>query len=299
MAAFGRIPCFPRGAGQRPAFLYSFKGMIPLYILFGAAGSGRREALRDLIENGLPEPVGTTAIYLSEDERPSPQDEEIHALSHSAILNYRLEEVFEINAENFPLDTSVVFFLTDGRANPVDQIEAIKFWMQEREMTLARIISVIHCQLGLAHQALFAWFEACVHFSDVVLLNKQTDGTENWMKNFRQHFQKHCYPCEFQLVKKGKIENPASALYPQPRRLSLIFDDLEDACAPPNPFEDSPGDWQFEEEKEDREYFDSEIRPDPYLERLPNGLRAKPIPDIANYLERPGKVDLAESEKGA
>ncbi len=276
--------------------------MIPLYILLGAARSGRREVLRDLIENGLSETAGTTAIYLSEDEHPSPFEENLHALSHSAILNYRLEEEFEINAEELPPDTSVVFFVTDGATNPVDQIEALKGWMLPRELDLARIISVIHCQLGQAQSSLFPWFEACVHFSDLILLNKRTGGTEKWVNNFRQHFSKHCYPCDFQLVKKGKIEYPASALYPEPRRLSLAFDDLKDSCTSPNPFEDSPDFREFEESG-DEDYegtgFDPELRPDPYFERLPNGLRAKPLPDIAKYLPHSDQADLAQSEKGA
>ena len=65
--------------------------MMPLNILLGATGSGRREALQDIILNGLPESTGTTAIYLSEDESPSTVDEKLYALPHSAILNYRLE----------------------------------------------------------------------------------------------------------------------------------------------------------------------------------------------------------------
>ena len=257
--------------------------MTPLYIFLGAEGSGRREVLLDLIEMGLPEHSATMTLYLSEDEPPSPLDEEFHAIPHSAILNYRLEDEFKINAENTPPDTSAVFFLTDGRANPVDQIEALKYWMHSRELALVRIITIVNCRLGQAHNALFAWFEACVHFSDTVLLNKRTDETEKWVINFCGHFRKHCYPCEFQLVKKGQVENPATALDDQTRRLTLIFDDLADSCAPPNIFEDSAGNWESENE-ENREDFDPEIRPDPYLERLPSGLRAKSIPDIAQYL---------------
>ncbi len=257
--------------------------MTPLYIFLGAEGSGRREVLLDLIEMGLPEHTGTLALYLSEDEHPSPLDEELYAIPHSAILNYRLEEAFEINAEDRPPDTSTVFLLTDGRANPVDQIEALKYWMQSSELALVRIITILDCTLGQAHNALFAWFEACVHFSDAVLLNKRTDKTEKWVKTFRSHFHKHCYPCEFQLVKKGKAANPATALDDQTRRLTLIFDNLADSCASPNIFEDTAADWELKDE-ENTEEFDPEIRPDPYFKRLPSGLRAKPIPDIAQYL---------------
>ncbi len=117
----------------------------------------------------------------------------------------------------------------------------------------------------------------------MVLLNKRTDNTDKWIKTFRDHFHKHCYPCEFQLVKKGKVENPAKALDDRTRRLTLIFDDIEDTAATPKIFEDSAGNWELEDE-ENEEEFDHEIRPDPYFKRLPSGLRAKPIPDIAQYL---------------
>jgi hypothetical protein len=43
---------------------------------------------------------------------------------------------------------------------------------------IARVYTVINCQLAEKHPALRAWFEACVHCSDVALLNRR-EGVGN------------------------------------------------------------------------------------------------------------------------
>lgn len=141
-----------------------------------------------------------------------------------------------------------------------------------------------------------------MHFSDVVLLNRREGVANKWMSDFQLRFKEACYPCLFEVVKKGRVKNPMVVLDPQARRMSHIFDidewtgldlegvefgvegedepeDLDDGGksangkkpAHPNQSPEEDDDWMPEKE--------------PYFETLPNGRRAKELPDIRKYLE--------------
>ena len=251
--------------------------MIPIYILLGATGSGRREIAFDLIENSSENQKGKTAVLLAEKEKFSPFDEQIQALPEVTIISWHLTSGGEILADELPEDGRTVFFITNGRINPVDQIEALSSWISKNDLEVARTLCVINCELCQKESSLISWYEACIHFSDVVLLNKRENVTNNWVRDFIQHYEKNHYPCLFEFIKKGRVFNPAKVLYPEPRRLSHIFDDLESEIAIKHPELIIEGDNPYEE--------DQPVEIDPYLKRLPDGRRAKMIPDIRDFLE--------------
>jgi hypothetical protein len=146
---------------------------------------------------------------------------------------------------------------------------------------LARVICIINSQLAEKHPPLLAWFEACVHFADVVLLNKR-EGVENkWMTGFLGHFKKLYYPCVFEMVKDGQVKNPALVLEPQARRMSHVFDEEQDWI-----FTNSEGKVIDEEEEVEDGDEEIEAKPeeDPYFERRSGGRRVKELPDIARFL---------------
>src|SRR5690606_18642563 len=92
-------------------------------------------------------------------------------------------------AGTLPAGATHVFFLTDGMRNPVDQVEVFRPWMEAQGGQMGRVLCVVVSQLAEKHPPLLAWFEACVHFADVVLLNKR-EGVENkWMSSFLGHFK--------------------------------------------------------------------------------------------------------------
>ena len=192
-------------------------------------------------------------------------------------------------------DATHLFFLTDGRCDPADQLEAFKTWADSSGGEIARVITVVNCQLASKHPEVVAWYEACIHFSDVVLLNKR-EGVENkWLSDFQNRFKSQFFPCLFEFVKDGKVKNPPLVLEPQARRVSHLFDEVEWEVV------DDDGDATDAEETDDA-FFDEEdeagakgdtveeeveLRPvvDPYLERNAAGRRAKPIPAIAKFLD--------------
>jgi hypothetical protein len=77
----------------------------------------------------------------------------------------------------------------------------------------------------------------------------------------------------FELVKAGRVENPALILEPQARRMTHVFDEE------PN--------WEVTGaggEAADEEEVAAQPEEDPYLQRRAGGRRVKEIPDMAKYL---------------
>jgi len=237
-----------------------------VYLILGAAGSGRREVVADLIEGGLGAEDRALVIPAA-GEAPAAADAKLSIPGRWRREGERMEAPSIEGATH-------VFVIADGRANPIDQIEAFRGWVGMSGGELARIICVIDCGLAAKHPPLRAWFDACVHFADVVLLNRR-EGIENkWMSDFQAHYTAQFLPCLFELVKAGHVRNPALILEPQPRRLSHVFDEEQDWVVTGDDEEEAEGDEEIEAHPEE----------DPYLVRRPGGRRVKEIPDIAKFL---------------
>ena len=245
-----------------------------VYLILGAAGSGRREVLTDLIEAGLTE--GDRAVVLLPDAEPA------HELDAKLPLGPR----WTWSGGDAPLAAEVpeksthVFFVADGRRNPIDQIEAFKNWLAAHGRVLARAICVVNCQLGEKHPPLLAWYEGCIHFADVALLNRR-EGVENkWLSDFLTHFKKQYYPALFEPVRAGRVHNPVAILEPEARRMSHLFDEEQDWI-----FTNADGEViEEDEETDDDEEIEAAPAEDPYLVRRLGGRRQKEIPDIAKFL---------------
>ncbi len=234
--------------------------------MLGIPGSGRREVLCDLVEDGLP--ADAKVLYFRpEDESVSPADARLEASGKVASVLWRLEGATAKHGRvAAPADT--VFFLAPGGADPADTIEAVAQWLRHNDCRLARILTVVHCAFLREHPPATAWYDACIHFSDAVLLGRRTAGDNQWVRDFEERYRKARHPCLFEPVKKDRVQNPARVLDPEARRLSLHFDELE-------PIED--------EDLEDE--VPEDLREDPYLQRLESGQRARPVPDIGKLLE--------------
>ena len=140
----------------------------PVYLILGSAGSGRRELLADLITDGLA-PGDEPAVLLPVDEAPHPLDA---GLPPGPRWSWEPGPPALISLQ-MPAAAGPLFLVTDGRRNPVDQIEAVRTWLENNHAAVARVFCVIDCTLASRHPALLAWYDACVHFSDVVLLNRR------------------------------------------------------------------------------------------------------------------------------
>ena len=243
--------------------------MQDVYIILGSPKSGRREIVFDLVDGGL-ETNESKAVYIASTEDASPFDEQIAALANTLVLDWEFDH--SIKGQPPPPNSKILFFITDGKSNPIDQIEAIREWQNIFDLNIARILTVVNCQLAEQHEELKAWFEACIHFTDYVLLNRRENVSNKWIREFQQYYEKKCYPCLFTYVKKGKVSNPPEILDPNPRRLSHLFDEI-----------DAIDSLELDENDLPDEVFDLTTPTDPYLEKYDSGQRKMQIPDIKIY----------------
>jgi hypothetical protein len=227
--------------------------------------------LADLIEGGV-DPAGKVAVLLSASEWPDAADERL-----PDVARWRMVPDNQVEA-TLPADASHVFVLFDGRMNPVDQVEGFRNWMAERGLEVARVLCVVNCQLAERHPKLFAWYEACIYFSDVVLLNQRENVPNKWIGDFRAKFEDKFYPCLFEFVREGKVKNPALVLAPVARRMSHVFDETD--------WVNAYGEDDEEEEMEDGDEVEVKPEEDPYLERRNGGRRVHEIPHIEDFLPK-------------
>lgn len=246
-----------------------------VYFFLGATDSGRRDIVADLIGNGLAD--GARPLLLTSSNEPAlpdPARKRLEGVDGFRTAHWSWNE--NQSGRFAPLDlgdATAVFFITDGQIDPVNQIEALHEWLPGSGAELGRIFAVIHCRLGFEHPPLRRWHEACVHFADVVLLNRREGVPNKWVGDFKTWLQKERFPCLIEFVKKGEVGNPALLLEPQARRMSLYFDD--------------PDEWPDEDELEEGETFAGDDllgAADPYIERFDSGRRGRELPDIAKIL---------------
>ena len=252
-----------------------------VYLILGAAGSGRREVLADLIDGGLVE-GDKAVVLLSTDETPSDHDAKLGTVKRWTWA----DGIIAAPEDALAGGVTHVFVVTDGRSNPIDQIEAFKPWIDANGGELGRVFSVVNCQLAEQHKPLTAWYEACIYFSDIVLLARRENVANKWLSDFQNRFKDQFFPCVFEFVKGGRVKNPALLLDPQPRRMSHYFDEPEwlvDGKDAEDDIEmgEGEGDEPGEVEEEEVEVTQAE---DPYMERLAGGHRIKVLPEITKFL---------------
>ncbi len=247
-----------------------------VYLILGAAGSGRREVLADLIEGASGGGEGTV-VLLEKGEAAGGGEEK---LGNVARWRWNKEGAMEAELPDGGADR--VFVVTNGRINPVDQVEAFRAWLPAQGAELGRIICVVDCGLAARNPPLLAWYDACIHFSDVVLLDRRDGVANKWVRDFEARYKDQRYPCLIELVRGGRVRNPALILEPSALRISQAFEDELAWVAEGGDEEDDAGDDDGDGDEEEVEMVPAE---DPYFARRPGGRRVREIPDIARFLD--------------
>ena len=244
-----------------------------VYFLIGTPGSGRRALVRDLVENG-PGADDRTLVLLAGREPAVPADAKLALLKHTEVRRW------EWTPEGIPdlklPAGATVFLLADSQVSPIDQLEALKPWLDRHGAELARVFCVVDCQLAERHPVLKQWFAACIHFADVVFLIRREGVGNKWLSDFIKHFTDEYFPCHFVQVKtKGDLANPALLLDPTPRRVSQYFDEGV-----------TIGEIEgLETDDEEDEEDDTGLLPEePYFKRDRSGRRERELPDVTKYL---------------
>ena len=253
-----------------------------VYFILGTPGSGRRGIVRDLIQNGLGADE-KAVVLLAEGEAVDPADEKLAALPNADVRRWTWTPP---DLPRLPLPAgATVFFLADSLVSPIDQIEALKPWLQAQGAELARIFTVVDCGLAEKQPVLRQWFDACIHFSDVVFLTNRAGVDNKWLSDFLKRFKDERFPCHFVQVKaKGDLPTPLVWLDPVARRVSQYFEDdyvdLTDVVIETGDDEDEEG--EPVEPGED----DGIIPPEPYFVRQRSGRREREVPDLRAILPK-------------
>jgi hypothetical protein len=247
--------------------------MPAVYLVLGLPGSGRDEVVFNLIEGGMGDGQPVTVYHAAGEvadgglsKRPSVAQ---------VPFTFDKDHFTVVPGTEPKAEPEAAFFLTDGRASVIDQIEAFPAWLQAHGWELARILLVVDCALAAAHPMVTEWHAACVHFADCVLLNRRDAACHDWARDFQKKFAEARYPCVFVSVKHGRVANSLTVLFPEARRMTLVFDDI-----------DPVDQLDLDEENLPEEPFTLENKLDPYFERLLSGHRVKPVPDVTAYLAK-------------
>lgn len=237
------------------------------YILLGTQNSGRREILFNLLEGETEK----TIVLINEKENTHDNDQKLATLKNTQLLKWNFINN-ELQLPTIPQENETtqpnLFLILSSKEDLIDQIEATKYYLDNRpEFQLAKIISVIDCQLAYKHEDLLPYFKAIIYFSDYILLNRRENVPDKWTTDFIKFFKKESYPCYFELIKKNKVHNPALILNPEARRISHAFDNLD------------PIDLlEFDEDHLPEEPFDLKKPLDPYFQKDPEGRRIIQLP---------------------
>lgn len=231
-----------------------------VYLIFGTRNSGRRELLHDLLEDFND---ADSTLYFRDSETPA---EEIDRILESKETLHHCD--FALNhckitytAITLKASPEKIFFLPDDTRDPADCIEALKAWLNKNQCQLTRIITLAHCQKIFESKVIDEWHQACMHFSDFVLLNQQDVVDKKWLNTWLGTLKKQFHPTRFEFIKKNKVHNPSDLLDHQVYRNSLYFDTLE----------------QMPDDDDEKPY---DLKEDKYIERLVSGRRATPIKQI-------------------
>ena len=236
-----------------------------LNVLFTGPNPNRWKLIRETMSHALPKEEGLHVI-VSADELDAANEGlpgDRFNVSEWTLSDGRLEFSEPLSEDS----TNLIVF---GRPEfPDNLLEALSTAYREENFEIGRIATQVHCGWCSGEEEARAWYDGCIHFSDLVLLDSRDEVADSWVRDFQERFKKHRYPCLFDIVRKGLPKHPMWFFDSQPRRLSLIFD--------PDDLSGMGGDEYEIDGDEPDEDEDPEASGDPYLRRNIAGERERKV----------------------
>jgi len=224
-----------------------------LYVLLGWDTHDQLLLVQDLLEERLQTAVSVVIYAHATARKPDWVERASNAIQW---VNWTLED----GAINAPwVDADAHFFCIDRHVDIIDVLEALSNWLPQQEQSVTGIIGIVDAQKIQTVPEVKPWYEAIIHFSDVVCLDQVQKLKANWVEHYIEPFKKQCYPCLFLTMKDGRVPNPAIILDAGVRRMTQVFDQL-----------------QVDDEDEAMDQYEV----DPYFKRLFSGCRAQVLPDV-------------------
>lgn len=248
-----------------------------LNLLLSGPHPGRWKMVREIVHHTLPKEEGLN-LYVSEGEESTAR--ELFDPDRFRIAEWYLEDQTIAFSED--LAENRANLLLYGLPKFADElIEGLVNGFRQSAFEMGRIATHVHCGWCATLDDARNWYEAAIHFSDLVLLDNRDEVEDPWVRDYQEKFRKQRYPCLFDLVRKGLPKHPTWLFDSQPRRLSLVFDpdDLSGFAA---------NDYEFDEEEdlEDEE----EAVGDPYLRRNVAGERERSVRPLPFGLDETNKT---------
>ena len=262
---------------------------IPAYLILGSPACGRRGIACDIVEKALGDD-DFCCVFVADDENPSDFDKRIAGAPNAGIVKYSgfADATAKIAALDESKITSIIFVAASSE-NVADSVENFKAIVGDGKIRLARIWSVLDCHmLKMFPDETFTYADALSHFADCLLLSRRSGVSNREVNDIKLRYEKMCRPHIIELVDKNfQVSNPIELMIEEARRITMVFDDF-----------DPIDDLDLDGENLPEEPFSLERKPDPYLARLPNGLRQKPIPNVCEYAAAAREAEKKDAESG-
>lgn len=247
---------------------------IPAYFILGTPTSGRRGIVWNSIDAGSLD-GDFSIVFVSENESPSDFDATIAKADNAGIVKY--SDAFDAAEKLAALDPEKitrVFFIADSTKNPADEVESFKSLVDGGAIRLARIWSVVDCSMYEKFPKQTAkYLDMLAHFADCVVLSRRSGASNRSVEDLRAHWEKMRHPHLVEYAdKKFATKSPMEMLVEEARRISMLFDEF-----------DPVDELELDDENLPEEPFSLERKPDPYLVKLQNSMRANPIENPAQY----------------
>lgn len=220
-----------------------------LHIILETPDSGAFKYL----ENALANSFENSLFYIPRtkiEERVAKESDNILVWDDRDIACFTLDEGSLINSNS----ESFLFFSSFLEISA--QFEHLILELENQpSYKIGRVVSFIDAEkLCKISAMLQSWLDAVAHFSDVLCITNRNNKNGKAVGSLLKRYEDMRYPLESYIISNSKSAKISNILNPTARRISHIFD--------------SP------------ELLENEETPlsDPYLKKLPNGNRAKPIP---------------------
>ena len=246
--------------------------------MIGTPTSGRRGVVWDAVERGSMEGE-FSVVFVSASEKPSDFDAAIAGADNAGIVKYSdAADAAEKLGALDPQKISRVFYLADSTKSLADEIESFKGLASGGKIRLARIWSVVDCSMAEKFPKQTAkYVDMLSHFADSGASGRSVEELKaQWEKMRRPHVVEY-------VDKNFRTKNPIELLIDEARRISMFFEEF-----------DPVDELELDAENLPEEPFSLERKPDPYLARLPGGMRADPVENPAQYAL---KARMMENEK--
>lgn len=244
---------------------------VPAYLILSTPYAGRRGLCVDVCKNALADMK--VRVLVAAQEPPSANEAALGELANVSVSRYAsaedaLGQLGALAEGGF----DAALFLANSANNLADEVENFKRAVDGGAVRLARVWSIIDCKLNLEFAKRAApYFEALSHFADCVMFSQRGGVPNASVLELQDRFARQCKPHLMVLMDKFcRVANPMELVVEQARRISMLFDEFDPA-----------DELELDGDNLPDEPFSLERKPDPYLERLPAGVRKNPLPNLA------------------